>query len=182
MSQSMREFGYHSAASRAVRKQLLVSQSRKFNEMMGVGPRFEDLYVPVPECGCWIWIGCDGGAGYGKFAAGNARIIAHRLSFEIHVGPIPRGLFVCHRCDVPSCVNPSHLFLGTCQENLNDMKSKGRSQRGIRNGHVKLTEPQVLQIREALSAGNSQELLASKFGISQSEVSLIKHRKTWVHI
>jgi hypothetical protein len=141
------------------------------------------MYVPITDCGCWIWLGTTAGGGYGVFTDGQRRIKAHRLSFELHVGPIPQGLFVCHRCDVPPCVNPAHLFLGTCADNCEDMRLKGRSQRGIRNGHVKLTELEVLRIREALKAGlSSVTSLGQQYGVSQSAISLIKARKTWVHV
>lgn len=89
--------------------------------------RFTEKYIPVPESGCWLWIGASTASGYGQMKCGRKLHRAHRVSWELHRGPIPEGLMVCHRCDVPSCVNPEHLFLGTAKENYRDCVEKGRS-------------------------------------------------------
>ena len=99
--------------------------------------RFWNHVEPIPEGrGCWEWSGYFS-EGYGQLCVGpkggRIRFGAHRLSWEIHFGEIPAGLLVCHRCDTRSCVNPAHLFLGTCQDNNHDMWLKGRgpaSERG----------------------------------------------------
>lgn len=161
-----------------------MSQRAIANLYKGMTVPFSELYEPITECGCWLWAGVTDECGYGILSVRKGlQIRAHRYSFEVHRGPIPQGLFVCHRCDVPPCVNPAHLFLGTCADNCEDMRLKGRSQRGIRNGHVKLTELEVLRIREALKAGlSSVTSLGQQYGVSQSAISLIKARKTWVHV
>src|SRR5690348_7112088 len=83
--------------------------------------------------GCWIWRGTMNGVGYGVFwlpmgkpRNANSRVYAHRLSYEMHEGKIPDGMFICHRCDNPACVNPDHLFLGTQSDNMTDCSRKGR--------------------------------------------------------
>lgn len=82
--------------------------------------------------GCWIWTAAASGVGdYGYFWSGSAMVRAHRFSWELHNGPIPEGLKVLHACDVPLCVNPSHLFLGTMQDNSDDMVQKGRCRSDI---------------------------------------------------
>lgn len=86
---------------------------------------------PEALSGCWLWHGRDGGTrGYGKY---NGRW-AHRVAYERAHGPIPSGLFVLHRCDVPACVNPNHLWLGTAADNARDMREKGRSAAGAKHG------------------------------------------------
>ncbi|WP_425602117.1 HNH endonuclease [Stenotrophomonas geniculata] len=89
-------------------------------------------YTPVPESGCWIWLGGWDRRGYGK-TGGNARSIkAHRLFFERFNGPIETGLIICHKCDTPACVNPSHLYQGTHQDNADDRVRRGRDGRSRR--------------------------------------------------
>jgi hypothetical protein len=82
--------------------------------------------MPEPNTGCLLWLGKVGTDGYGLFKVGGKRRAAHRVSYEIHKGPIPPGLWVLHRCDTPACVNPEHLFLGTHADNMRDMVAKGR--------------------------------------------------------
>lgn len=82
--------------------------------------------TPIPEAGCWIWTGTVNERGYGRVYSGGRMWIAHRLSWTQVNGPIPAHMFVCHRCDTPSCVNPDHLFLGSPRDNVIDMAAKGR--------------------------------------------------------
>lgn len=90
--------------------------------------RFEEKVERITESGCWLWTGSLNNKGYGQFN-GN---YAHRKSYEMHVGPIPEGMNVLHRCDTPSCVRPSHLWAGSQLENIRDAKSKGRMATGAR--------------------------------------------------
>lgn len=89
--------------------------------------RFEANYIPEPNSGCWLWTSSLSKNGYGKFSEGRRQISAHRFSYETFVGPIEGDKYILHRCDVRSCVNPDHLFVGTALDNTRDMISKGRA-------------------------------------------------------
>ncbi len=90
--------------------------------------------VERPAAGCWTWTGACNRAGYGMVRVDRRTELAHRISYELSVGPVAAGLEVCHRCDNPPCVNPDHLFMGTRQDNESDKKLKGRtSNAGIKN-------------------------------------------------
>ncbi len=101
--------------------------------------RFESKIYPEPNSGCWLWDGGIGRGGYGRFAVGRKTLRAHRVSYELHVGAVPRGeghhgTCVLHKCDNPPCVNPAHLFLGTNSDNTADRHAKGRDAKGDRSG------------------------------------------------
>lgn len=152
---------------------------------------FNDRFIPVPEAGCWLWTGDTGGRrGYGRLRVEGRMVRAHRLSWMLHFGPIQSGLCVCHKCDTPSCVNPSHLFLDTNEGNTADRVRKGRSRgadcgatnpvRHERHHQAKLTEITVQAIRELAAAGTvSQRRIAAMFGVSQPCISAIKNGATW---
>lgn len=110
---------------------------------------------------------------------------AHRFAYSVLVGPIPEGLFVCHSCDNPACVNPEHLFLGTSKDNNQDCARKGRNKaskgRGIANIRAKLTESDVLAIR-AIPKEIKNTHIAKQYGVSDVAVSYIRLRRTWRHI
>ena len=145
--------------------------------------RFESLCCPEPNTGCWLWAGQLGQQGYGVITIGDSMLDAHRLSYFLFNAGIPKGLFVCHSCDVRSCVNPDHLWLGTNADNMRDAAIKGRINRGINNGGVKITEDAVIEMMSLYETGNySQRQLASQFGLSQQHISEILGGKKWRHI
>jgi len=133
------------------------------------------------ENGCWIWTANKAGK-YGQLAYGTTSKYAHRLSYELHVGEIPKGMCVCHKCDTPLCVNPEHLFLGTVKDNNYDCMNKGRAAIGEKAGKVKLKESEVLEILKMSERGIIQIDIATKFNISRQQVSYIKLNKAWKHI
>ncbi len=139
--------------------------------------------------GCWNWQAGHNGEGYGEFPTPNGIVYAHRMVWELTNGRIPDNLWVLHHCDNRSCVNPSHLFLGTCVDNNRDRAIKGRSNMvgvrvlGEQNGNSKLHEEEVSCIRELWAKGNhNQSAIARQFNVSQRTISRILNNETWVHL
>lgn len=131
---------------------------------------------------CWEWRSAKNNSGYGKFWLNGRTDLAHRVSYRIHNGPIPAGLAVRHTCDNRSCVNPSHLLIGTGKDNARDALERGRYPRGSGNGRAKLTESQVEEIRQGWAAGETQVSMARRFGVSRSAIQFILNGRTWAGI
>lgn len=130
---------------------------------------------------CWEWQKVPSSNGYGIVRYRGQRIPAHRVSWEIHFGPIPDGLFVLHKCDNRRCVNPYHLFLGTHQDNMDDMNAKGRRlvASGERCGSAKLTQAKVNLIRDLYKEGMTQRGIARQFGVRPDTIWNIVNNRTW---
>jgi hypothetical protein len=151
----------------------------------------EDRKVPIEERffrfviktdKCWNWTGVIMNSGYGQFSADKGKTLgAHRYSYELHNGKIKKGCFVLHKCDNPICVNPSHLFLGTHQDNMNDKKNKQRQAVGSKNGISKLTSTDIIKIRTFYKDKNQQGT-ALIFNVKQATISKILNRDRWKHI
>ena len=150
----------------------------------------ERFWSKVDKTGdCWIWKGCIIPNGYGQFWLNGRMQNAHRVSWELTNGPIPKGLEILHKCDNPPCVNPSHLWAGTQTENQQDSIRKGRFVRGVKNGHNKLTPEQVLEIRKTYIKNTSsrkghplpfsQRTLAKKFHVSRGTITCILKGRAW---
>lgn len=155
--------------------------------------RNDRFWKHVDQSGdCWIWTGALANYRYGILSAWDEQteqqrmIRATHISWEIHHGPVPDGMEVCHNCpggDDPRCVNPSHLFLGTHQENMADAAAKERTSLGERHRSARLSADQVLEIRRLAALGTRlQSEIASLFGVSLPTVSEIVHRRTWKHL
>lgn len=132
---------------------------------------------------CWLWNGTIANH-YGKFTLiDGTQTTAHRVSWQIVNGIIDsKTKLVCHKCDNRLCVNPNHLFIGTAQENTNDMVSKGRSRTGTKHSLSKMSETDIKLMRFLYSIGARQKCLASWFGLKRPSVNQIVHRKLWRHI
>jgi len=144
--------------------------------------------------GCWLYTGGIFDVGYGAFwvAAAGRNVGAHVFSWELHHGPIPDGLCVCHRCDerypvddvtYRRCVRPDHLFLGTPADNMADMAAKGRNRIGERHPMARLTERQVAEIRARYSHPSSRasnkRLLAAEYGVTEHHILQIVSGRCW---
>ncbi len=131
---------------------------------------------------CWLWTASRKRNGYGQLGYNKSKIYPHRLSYMIHIGNIPDGKVVCHACDVPHCVNPSHLFLGTQQDNLKDMRVKNRHVRGSMFGSSKLADKDVRDIIMKYKSGVKNMTLAREYKVSHATIHRIVNRKLWKHI
>jgi len=155
------------------------------NDTAQLAARFADKFIPEPNSGCWLWTARLEKSGYGsmsrggKIAQGSQGIGAHRASWLIHRGPIPRGLFVCHHCDVRACVNPDHLYLGDCKKNLSDAASRKRMAWGERHGRAKLTAEKVRVIRRMRQHGFLHREIAAEVGVSRGAVTCVLRGVVW---
>ena len=135
---------------------------------------------------CWLWTGSKAGGKvkYGILQFNGVTTGAHRVSWMLHNGPIPEGLDVCHTCDNGLCCNPKHLWLGTHTDNMRDKNRKGRGNFafGERAHAAKLTEQDVLQIREWLKQGISQREIARRKGVTSVSICHINTGETWSHV
>lgn len=161
---------------------------------------------------CWNWTGASLEKGYGRIGIGKSIILAHRLSYLIHLGEIPVGMLVCHTCDNPRCVNPDHLFLGTHKDNFDDARRKNRIATGDRHGlrlhperaacgnnngthtcphrvakgerlpQAKLNARAILNIRRLRARGQTYASIARYYSVSDVTIKRVVERKTWKHI
>ncbi len=148
---------------------------------MTLAERLERNSIPEPNSGCILWLGGCMPFGHGRMRWDGKLYLTHRLAWIAHRGPIPDELFVCHKCDVPSCINPDHLFLGTNADNIKDMYTKGRRVmfRGEQHARATTTDAQVRAIR---ADPRVQREIAADYGIHQATVSAIKLRKYRGHV
>ena len=145
--------------------------------------RFEAFVMRDPNSGCWLWTGFCNPEGYGYIGVEpSIPRKAHRVSYELHKGPIPSGMLVRHKCDVPWCVNPDHLELGTDAENMRDRDVRKRTAVGKRNGKSKLTPEQAAEIKIGISTGKTDRWLSNIYGVAHGTIYAIRHGRTWAHI
>lgn len=153
--------------------------------------RFRSLFEVNEETGCWLWKGHLAKTGYGRFRISHyadSHRMAHRAAYSLFVGD-PGDMMVCHKCDVRSCVNPDHLFLGTAADNMQDAARKGRMNWkpeetrnlpvGSAHHQAKITEAQAIAIRASTEKGI---VLARRYGLSNVTISRIRRRLIWRHL
>lgn len=139
---------------------------------------------------CWNWKSTRSHYGHGQFSIHYKKFVSSRISFFIANGEFPNRLFVCHRCDNPSCVNPAHLFLGTQKDNIQDMMAKGRGpakrvgNRVLGDSRVGaiLTEAKVREIRSKHASGIAMRALGREYGVNRVTIRYVVKRRTWTHI
>lgn len=133
------------------------------------------------DSGCIEWTGSKNEKGYGLIGISGVTKKVHRVRWEMSFGPIPEGKHVLHKCDNRACINLAHLFLGTHDDNMDDMNAKGRlvAHKGEKHGCAKLTEEQVRKIR---SDTRLHREIAADYQIVKSLVGMIKRREVWKHI
>lgn len=130
--------------------------------------------------GCMLWSGANC-KGYGMIGFRGRPYPAHRFVWSMVHGPIPKGMFVCHKCDTPACCNVDHLFIGTAQENLADMREKNRHAKGRSHGNSKLTDAKAREVVRLSMAGKSQKKIGAMFGVNQTVISEVTRGVTWSH-
>ena len=148
---------------------------------MTVHPYIDKRSIPEPNTGCWLWERAVDKDGYGAARHDGRGIRAHRMSYLVHTGPIPPGMLVCHRCDVPACVNPDHLVLGTPADNMADRGTRGRTSKpkGERNHRALFNEEDV---RRIFAEAGTHAAIARRLGVSSTCVRLIKTGHSWRHL
>jgi hypothetical protein len=143
------------------------------------------------EAGCWLWVAATDPKGYGRVGFRDKVFLPHRISYALHHGSVPDDLFVLHRCDVPSCVRPDHLWLGTNRDNMLDASAKSRCgpqkypglyPTGEGHANSKLTAEKVLEMRRLFSDGHDHASLSEKFGVTKANVGYIVRGKAWKHL
>ena len=142
--------------------------------------KIERSIVRIPESGCWIWMKKVNHRGYGMTCLGKgSNLSAHRASYESKYGAIPNGMMALHICDISSCVNPDHIFIGTQQDNLTDKVLKKRQANGQNHGMSKLKE---FEAKEIKYSEEKTIKLALRFNCSPVMVRQIRQGKYWKHI
>ena len=135
--------------------------------------RFNNYVLKIPFTDCHLWIGSADSSGYGSFTIDGTPVRSHQTAFTLYKGEIPQGFHVLHSCDNKICVNPDHLRLGVNAENMKDWSTRGK---------FKATPEIVGLIREDLSKGLTQEVIAQKYGFKRPYISKIKLNKRRMYV
>jgi len=151
------------------------------NKKIPASIRFSSKYVKTESC--WIWTGAKKPTGYGNFWMNEKYLGAHCAAYLLFKGEIPDGMYVCHKCDNPECVNPDHLFVALPIDNTTDMKNKGRA-RGIIQGSEyhpgrKISHEIAIKIRIRRNSGELLRVIAKDYGVSEATICYVSQGKIW---
>lgn len=183
-------FRHDPASANELPKMRLHPDIRKAVFDMGI-PMARDSYRIFSRCepdgtGCWMWNRGKSAFGYGSIRCGGQCRPANRVVLAIYTGFDPAGMYACHKCDKPACVNPAHLYWGNAQENLNDAVRRGRHytipKRGSANHFAILNEDKVREIRRRVDAGEPHDDLAKEYGVVRTVITRVGNRTRWAHV
>ena len=157
-----------------------------FNSIIQRSPaRTAQFWRAIDACGpaeCWP-VKKPNHYGYKQVRVGKYKTTqAHRMAYELKVGPVPVDLCVCHRCDNRACCNPGHLFLGTKADNNRDRSAKRRSAIGSRSPFAVLSDEAIAEIKQLRLKGWTQQAIADKFGVQQPAIWKVLVGLTWAHL
>lgn len=143
--------------------------------------RIERYSMPIPESGCIVWTSTVGSNGYPFLEHRGKIIYLHKYVYKMINGPIPKGLWILHKCDVKSCINPNHLYAGTPTQNAQDRERRGRGNPPKGSEHVfsKLNDDIVRDVR---NSSESNYALGIKYGVARATIRNARNRKTWKHV
>lgn len=161
--------------------------SRTHDSMNTLENLFYSMVLLPNDDGCMLWTGSLTRFGYGQLRTAPRKTMrAHRFSYLVHFGDFDKNKFVCHSCDIPSCVAPGHLFLGTNQDNVDDCVRKNRmkppSFKGSLHPNAKLNEEKVRSIKRKIKEGVRIKDIADQFSTHRDNIYLIKNGKAWRHV
>lgn len=160
-----------------------IKSKKNINLIVNDSERYEQFLKKINfSDNCWNWNGTMASTGYGKFFVGVLDVAAHRASFVFHKGKINEGNVIMHSCDNRKCVNPWHLSQGSNADNSRDMKNKKRQAYGERNAFSKLSEKDVIQIKNLLKTGKGSTEIAKLFNVYKTCIHKIKIGESWAHI
>lgn len=144
--------------------------------------RITEKVTYEPNSGCWLWTGGLSSYGYGATQFQGRQLLMHRVVFEMYNGAVPGTGVLCHRCNVRSCVNPDHIYIGTAQSNVMDAVRSGRHAHGTTHGCSKLSDCKVRQMRELSATGMTYADIAKRFGVARPTAAKACKGMSWQHV